>query len=146
MRIRSLVVLVGTFQTACHVHRIANDGVVQAQLGTNIADQHAAGVDPDPDLQRLPPVVREAGVFDRAATGKGGPATKQCMVRLWRRRAPERHDRIADELINRAAIADDDFGRPVEICRQQWHESVAHALGQPGKSRNIDEHDGKVLN
>ena len=54
-----------------------------------------------------------------------GPDGALGVVLLCDRRPPDRHDRVADELLDGAAVALDDLARPVEVAREQ----VAHGFG-----------------
>ena len=90
-------------------------------------------------------VVVEAGVFDGLATGERGAAAEQGMLGLGSRCAPEGHDGVADEFIDGAAMGDDDLGGDVEVARQQRHDPIAHALGKPGETCDIDEHHSQLL-
>src|SRR3954469_19470512 len=80
---------VGALEAARDVHGIADHGIVQAQLGTDIADQHAARIDTDPDLERLAKIVGKARGRDRPATAERRTAAAQRVVGLRLRRAPE---------------------------------------------------------
>ena len=56
---------------------------------------------------------------DRVDELEGGPDRAFRVVFVSRRCAPDRHHRIADELLDRAAISPDHVTRQVEIARQQ---------------------------
>src|ERR1043166_7262042 len=68
------VALVGAFEPACDVDGIADHGVVQPNLGADIADQHIAGIDADADLYVLAMVVDQTRLLHRALAGERGAA------------------------------------------------------------------------
>src|SRR6202023_4175418 len=68
-----------------------------------------------------------------------------CVVLLDGGHAPHRHHSVADELLNRAAVAGDDRPRRIEIPAQQ----VSHVLGvallrERGESDQVSEEHGDV--
>ena len=65
----------------------------------------------------IDPLVRLACQQRRAA----GPLA---MVLLQIRRVPERHDTVADELVDRTALLQDDFGQCREISRGLQHQHI----------------------
>ena len=133
------VLLVGGFEPAGDVHGVADDRVVEANLGTDIADQHVAGVDADAHLDGAAVVVDKLGGAQGALARQRRPAGGQRVVRIVERRAPERHDGIADELVDGAAVRVDLPRHHVEIRRQQRHDPFAHAFGQAGEAGDIGE-------
>ena len=90
-------------EAGCDVDGIAGD----ERLALS-ADDDLAGVDADPSLE---PVLR-----DRGAHLRGGPNRAQGVV-LVRDRDPEHgHHRVADELLDRAAVALDDRAEILEVA------------------------------
>ncbi len=68
MMIVRAVDLVGAFKPAGDIHGVADHRVIQPDFRSDIADQHVAGIDADPDLARLgrdrrpdPPPASRAG-------------------------------------------------------------------------------------
>ena len=63
------------------------------------------------------------------------------------RRVPERHDGVADVLVDGAAVLLDDHGHGREIAAEQGGESlrvVLVALREGGEGPDIAEHDGEL--
>ena len=77
------------------------------------------------------PVRHRLDELERRADGPLG------IVLVDDRRAPDGHDRIADELLDRAAVALDDLARQVEVARQRVADILRVAL--LGKRREADE-------
>src|SRR5689334_13323624 len=111
------VALVGAFQPAGDVHGIADHRVVQPNLRTDIADQHVAGIDADADFYFLAMVIDETRLLHRTLASERRAAAIDGVVGIGRRRAPERHHGIADELVDGAAAALDLRRHHVEIAR-----------------------------
>ena len=80
----------------------------RADVDGSLAGQHA-GARLDALRQARHPVDQ----FERGAHGALG------VVFLGGGRAPDRHDRVADEFLDRAAVALDDLARHVEVARQR---------------------------
>ncbi len=58
------------------------------------------------------------------------------------RRAPDRHDRVADELLDRAAVALDDVARQVEVAGQELPRLLrVAALGERREADQVGEQD-----
>jgi hypothetical protein len=58
------------------------------------------------------------------------------------RRTPDRHDRVADELLDRAAVAADDVGGELEVPRQRLADLLRVALlGEGGEADQVGEQD-----
>ena len=68
---------------------------------------------------------------------EGGPDGTLGVVLAGGRRAPDGHDRVADELLDRPAVAPDDLGREVEVAGQGLADLLAVAL--LGERREADE-------
>ena len=65
------------------------------------------------------------------------------MLRIVLRRAPERHDRVADELVQRAAVAKDDFHLQAEVAIQQADDLFRRALfRQRGEAAYVGKQHG----
>ena len=98
------------------VDEIARDHALVrgAERDGGLAGQHpGACLDPGPE-------TRDARRPARAP--RDGPLG---IVLVRHRRAPDRHDRVADELLDGAAIAADHVGREVEVAGQE----LADVLG-----------------
>ena len=100
--------------------------LVGADRDGRLAGQHAgARLDP-----RAEPADRVHELERRADRALG-------VVLVCDRGAPDRHHRVADELLDRAAVAPDDVARELEVARQ----GLAHLLGVAplGERREADE-------
>ena len=102
------------------------------------ADGHGglAGQDAGPELERLvaglPPEVA-----DRVDEVEGRPHGPLGVVLLGDRRAPDGHDGVADELLDRAAVALDDLAAQVEVAGQELADLLG--VGPVGARREADE-------
>jgi len=56
-----------------------------------------------------------AEALDRIDELKPGPHSALRVVLVGGRRSPDGHDRVADELLDRSAVARNDLGRKVEV-------------------------------
>ncbi len=95
--------------------------------GAGIGDEHLAGVQPDPDLQRDAVGLGEIRVqlAERIPQlGCGANGTER-VVLVRGRNAERRHRRVADELLDDPAVALDDRPNHVEVAG----EDAAHDLG-----------------
>ena len=87
----------------------------------------------------MPGPERADGVdeVERGADGALG------VVLVRGRRAPDRHDRVADELLDRAAVAVDHLARQVEVARQGLADVLGVALlGERREADEVGEQDG----
>ena len=68
------------------------------------------------------------------------------VVRVGDGGAPERHDRVADELVERAAVLEDHLHHLGEVLAQELGDRVrAHALGDGGEAADVaEEHGGRT--
>ena len=91
------------------VRRLPDRGVVHLQIAAHRADHHVAGVDPDADLNLgavgAPHVLRVAA--DRLLHAQGRVARAHGVVLVGKRRAEERHDSVAHDLVHGALVAVD---------------------------------------
>ena len=119
-------------------HRLEARGGVDEVAGDHPlahgADRHGglAGQDPGPQLERLvarlPPEVAD-GVDEL----EGGPHGPLGVVLLGDRRAPDGHDGVADELLDRAAVALDDLAAQVEVAGQELADLLRVASRRSGR-------------
>src|SRR5882762_2421987 len=101
------VFLVGAFKPARDIYGITDHRVIEPEFRSDIADQHVAGINADTHPERPPAVVFQSRRPQGALAGERRPAGVDSVIGVSRGRAPERHHRIADELIDRAAMAAD---------------------------------------
>src|SRR5260370_9430971 len=98
--------LVDAFKAGGDIHAVSQGSVAQPSRRPDIADKDAGTIEPDPypDSRpsfRLPGIV---DAFHPACRPQGGGAGAQNMVGALNRSIPERHDAVADELVNGAAF------------------------------------------
>ena len=97
-----------------------------------------------------PPAARSSGAPDSSAEGgyrgdevERGPDGALGVVLLRDRRAPDRHHRVADELLDRAAVALDDAPGRVEVAGEQLADVLGVApLGERREADEVGEQDG----
>src|SRR6266513_4686304 len=100
------VALGAAFEAGGDVDRIAHRRVRASHPRPHVPDPHGTGIPADVDLVRRPAARGELGVQPLALVLHldGGEHTVARVLRIVHRRAPERHDRIADVLVERAAV------------------------------------------
>ena len=110
---------------------VADDETLLGRLGRG----DAAGHDPDPGLQ-LGRVLGAVGGDGRDEL-EAGPHGPLGVVLLRDRGAPDRHDGVADELLDDAAVAGDDGPGELEVAG----EELSYLLGVSlfGERREADE-------
>ncbi len=122
---------------------------LQAARGVDhVAGDHPLADRADRD-RRLPGEHAGAGLHgrpelaDAAHDLQGGAHRPLGVVLVARRRAPDGHDRVADELLDRAAVALDDAPGQVEVAREQVADLLRVALlGERGEADHVGEEDG----
>ena len=108
--------------------RLPNGRVVHVEVATDGADHHLAGVEPDADLER-----HAVGPADPSAYARIAPASERRVagphrvILVGQRRAEERHDPVAHDLVDRALVAVDRLHHPLE----DRVEELARLLGVP---------------
>ena len=96
-----------------------------------------AGQEPGASLE-----VRVQGA-DRVDQLEGGADGPLGVVLVGGRRAPHRHDRVADELLDRPAVELDDLGGGLEVAAQQLADGLGIAvLGEAREADEVGEQDG----
>ena len=99
-------------------------------------DRGLAGQDAGPGLDRRPERADRVDELERGPDGALG------VVLVGGRRAPHGHDRVADELLDRAAVAADDVARQVEVAGQQLAGVLGvAALGERREADEVGEQD-----
>ena len=113
------------------VHAVADHETLLGRLGR----RRTAGHDPDACLQ-LGPLLASVGRHSRGEL-KAGAHSPLGVVLLRHRRSPDRHHRVADELLDDAAVTAHDGPGELEVTRQD----LAYLLGIAplGKGREADE-------
>jgi hypothetical protein len=99
-------------------------------------DRRLAGQDPGPGRDR-----RAEGAH-RVDEVEGGPHGPLGVVLAGGGRSPDRHDRVADELLDRPPIAPDDVGGDLEVAGQGVADVLRVALlGERGEADEVGEQD-----
>src|SRR5512143_3211819 len=127
------ILLGDALEARAEVHRVAHHGVRHAECRAHVAHAHAAGVDADADLHLGPAAraellvqLRQGGLHvDRGLYGAAG------VVGEVHRRVPERHDGVADVLVDGAALL-------LDGARHRRHGGVEH-LGELGRRQFLRE-------
>src|SRR5687768_15623488 len=142
------IALGAPFQPGSDVHRIAHGGVGAPELRAHVAHAHDAGVHADADLERGPAAGSEARV-QRLALALHRERREHGVARVLRvvhRRAPERHDRVADVFVERAAVGAADhrahLGQVlVDVVAQLLG---LERLGDAGKAAHVRKQYGEL--
>ena len=138
---QDLARLGGLLQARGQVDRLAGDQEVAP--GARAGDDEA-GVDPDP--QRHLHVAPLGQARQARAHHQRGPHRPLGIVLVRGRDAEHRHHRVADELLDRAAVG---LGRPrelvVEIAQEAAQRLGIHARRELGGSGQVGEEHGREL-
>src|SRR5258705_6292010 len=88
------------------VHGVPDDGVLEPAIGPDVSGEYLAEVDCDSDLDLGTPLLLPLGVelFQLCELIDGTAHRAVGVVFVRDRRAPQRHDRVAHELVERAAV------------------------------------------
>ncbi len=116
------------------VHKVSRNHplALGAECHRRLAGQHAG-----PRLQRLVELRNRCDEVERRPDGPLG------VVLRGRRRAPYRHDRVADELLHRAPVALDQRAGQLGVAREQLARLLRVAgLGDGREADEVDEQDG----
>ena len=120
-------------EAARRVDHVAGD---HALVGGAEGDRRLAREDPGPDLD---PGAQAAHGVDEV---QGGADRSFRVVLVRDRGAPQRHHRIADELLDGAAVAGDDLAHGVEVAGLEFaHLLGVAALGERREPHEIREED-----
>ena len=74
--------------------------------------------------------------------GECRAAGAERVIGIGRGSAPERHHRIADELVDGAGVGVDLARHAIEIFSEQRHDAVAEPFGKPGEAGDIRKQHG----
>src|SRR5678815_2219781 len=142
------VALGAAFDPGGDVYRIAHRGVGAAHPRAHVADAHRAGIDPDADLQCRPAARGELGVQNLAVLLHVERREHRVsrVLRVLDRRPPERHDRVADVLVERAAVtAADDRAHVGEVLVDVLAQLIGlERLGDASKAAHVGEQDREL--
>ena len=120
-----------------HAHEDAGDHALPDR-----PDRHGclAARDRRPRLQRVPHGAAQPA--DRVDERDRGANRALRIVLVSGRRAPDRHHRVADELLDRPAVARHDRARHLEVARlDRAHLLGVERLGKRGEVLEVDEQD-----
>src|SRR5258708_15427596 len=131
---------------ARHVHRIAYCSVFAPLLGTDQANNRRSGVNADADIEiriRMGEILAEG--LQRIRHLQSSLDGMFGIPGVVERRAPDRHDAIADELVQRAAIAEDHFDLPAEIAIEQADDFLRRArFGEGCETAYVGKQQGDL--
>ena len=105
------------------------DGVARHECLTLASDDNPAGVDPD---ARLEPVLA-----DRLAHLRRGAGRTQRVVLVRDRYPEDSHDRVADELLDRATVSLEDDAKILEVPAHPCTQRLR--IGRLAESRRADK-------
>ena len=127
------------------VHRVAGR---PAAAGPRIADDDRAGVDADAHRD-LETALGPEGCVQGRQRGLhlgGRPDRPERVVLVHDRDAEDGDDRIADELLDRSAVALEDRAHRVEPAAHDRAQRLrVEVLAEPGRAGDVGEHDGDDL-
>ena len=129
---------------------VADRGVVHAQVVADLADHDHAGVDAhaDPHRAQRPRglVAARRGFLQLVADADCREQRPPHMILVRQRCAEQRHEAVAEKLVDRAFEAMDLAQRELEkLIQQRVHRIRAHALHQLGRVRHVAEQHGHLL-
>jgi hypothetical protein len=127
-------------QAAGGVHEVAGD---EPLVRRPDRDGSLPGQDPGPQAELDAGVAPE--VADAADELEAGPDGPLGIVLAGDRRAPHRHDGVADELLDRAAVPLDRLAARLEVAGEQLADRLRVAAGgEGGEPDEVGEEDGDV--
>ena len=124
-----------------NAHRLSGD---EALARVRRSGDDLAGLDPDPDLEPDPVLLRELLVErrDTDADVEGGACRAQRVVLVRDRDAERRHDCVAGELLHGAAVSRDRRRDRLEVALQDAPERLGiERLGERHRLDDVDEED-----
>ncbi len=130
------------------MRRLADRGVVDAEIAADGPDHDLARVQTDPDLHRhavgAPDLVGVA--TDRALHVEGRIAGAHRVVLVGHRRAEEGHDPVAHHLVHRALVPVDGLHHPLEDGVEELPRLLGVPVGeQLHRALEVGEQDGDLL-
>jgi len=107
-------------EAARHVDRVTDDRVFQPTMAPDIAGEDLPVVDPDTHADfgtsgQRPLLIQSS---DAVLHGDGGTQRPVRIIGVRNGGAPEGHDGITDEFVQRTAVLEDDLDHLAEIFRQ----------------------------
>ena len=123
------------------VHDVAHRRVVVGT--TDATDDHLAGVDPDPHLDRPPEAILGAECGQRLLHRQRRPNGAVGVVLVGDRRPEQGEDPVAEDLVDAAAIGLDVLDHPLECAVDQPLDPFGvEMLAEPGEPDDVSEEDG----
>jgi len=127
---------------------LAHRRVVHPEVVIDGPDDHLAGVEADPKLDRQP--VPSAGLLgvtvDRLLHSEGAVAGPDGVVFVGDRRAEEGHDPIAEDVVDGPLVAVDRLHHGLDRAVEQGLRLLrVEALDQLGRALDVGEQDGDLL-
>ena len=130
------------------MRRLADRGVVHAEITADGANDHFARIesDADLDLDTVLPAQLRGVAGDRLLHGEGGVAGSDGVVLVGERGAEERHDPVAHDLVHRALVAVNGVHHPLEDRVQEPARVLGIAVGEQLEGAlQVGEHHGDML-
>ena len=127
---------------------LADRRVVHAEIAADGAHDHLAGVesDADLDLDTVLPAQLGGVAGDRLLHGEGGVAGADGVVLVGERRAEERHDAVAHDLVHGALVAVHRVHHALEDRVQELARVLGIAVGEQLEGAlHVGEHHGDML-
>ena len=135
-------------QARRQVRRVADGGVVHAQVVADAPHDHRSGIDaePQPEIDTQLPPDLPAIAADGLVDGEGGVDGAERVVLQRDGGAEERHQPIAEELVHRALVAMDRLGHePQDAVHDLVHRLRLELGGQPRGIDQVAEHDADLF-
>src|SRR5215216_3819775 len=104
------------------VDGVADGGEVAELVAADVADEGGPGVDPDPEPEPVGLALGDR--LDGRLHAQGGPGRPQGVVGLAGRGVEQGHDRVADELDDRAPVGQQQRHGPAEVLVEHAHHLV----------------------
>ena len=132
-----------------HVDRVADGGIVEMRLRPHVADAGEPGMDADADADGLPsPNPKASSALRLVSVSRMASAAWTALLGVVADidgRVPEGHDRVADELVERAFFA---MTCRLSASRSLFRNSTRSVGRQPladlGEVAHVDEHHGQL--
>ena len=128
--------------------RLADGRVVHVEVAADGADDHLAGVHPDPDVQghARGPVHLLGVALDRLLHPQRGVARPHRVILVGDRRAEQRHDPVAHDLVDGALVAMDGLHHAFEHGIEELAGLLGVAVGeQLHRALEVGEEHGDLL-
>src|SRR6266567_3257331 len=138
-------------QSRRQIHLVANDGVIHPVLAAEVADSAIAGVDTDPQLERLfqagiAPLELKLAHSSLHCDGHVDAIDGVLLDTLRLRIAEECQDRVADVLVDGSTMIESDLRHLGEVVVEQTGQLLGFKIiGRSGEIRDVREEHGQLL-